>query len=414
MTETNAIHGAVFYDGECSLCCSLASRFAPMLRHHGFDTAPLQSPAALQRLHINPASPLTEMQLITSDGLNLGGADAVLHIARFVWWARPLRWIASIPGVTPLLRHCYRWIAARRHCANGLCTIRHAPAWPGWTPLLVLPPLAFAITWQRQPSLLRWALAFAIYAACKWLTWWDAARATTRIPLARSAAYLCLWPGMDAVSFLDTRRHGRTPAIAEWLFAFLKNVAGALLLWVVPRRIPAAEPILAGWTGMLGVIFLLHFGTFHLLALFWQAMGIAARPLMRMPVAAASLGEFWSVRWNRGFNDLVRKHMFLPARRRLGLTAATLLTFLTSGMAHELVISVPARGGYGLPTLYFLLQGLGIVVEHSRAGESIGLHRGIPGRLFALTVAAVPAYYLFHPLFVMRVMIPFLHVIKAL
>jgi hypothetical protein len=298
--------------------------------------------------------------------------------------------------------------------ANQEAVFRQAPAWPGWTPLLVLPTAAFATTSQRQPWLLMWALAFAIYAGCKWLTWWDAARAMPRIPLARSAAYLCFWPGMDAASFLDARRRGRAPQIADWLFALLKTVAGAALLWVAVRRVPATEPILAGWIGMLGMIFLLHFGIFHLLALFWQAMGIAARPLMRMPLAAASLGEFWSVRWNRGFNDLVRKHLFIPMRRRLGLTAATLFTFLASGLVHELVISVPARGGYGLPTLYFLLQGIGIVAEHSRVCESAGLHRGIRGRLFALSVAAAPAYGLFHPAFVLRVIIPFLHVIHAL
>jgi len=414
MTETNVNRGAVFYDGECSLCRSLALRCAPLLRRRGFHLAPLQGPEAADVLHFDPTAPLTAMRLLTPAGLDLAGADAVLHMARFIWWARPLRWIAAVPGGTPFLRHCYAWIAAHRNCANGLCAIHRMPAWPGWMPLSLLPAIAFAFTWQCQPWVLMWALAFAIYAGCKWLTWWDAAAALPRIPLARSVAYLCLWPGMDAGAFLDARRRMNAPAITEWLTALTKTIAGAVLLWAVARRVPAAEPLLAGWIGMLGLIFLLHFGAFHLLALFWQAMGIAARPLMRMPVAARSLGEFWSIRWNRGFNDLVRKHLFLPARRRLGLTAATLLTFLASGVVHELVISVPARGGYGLPTLYFLLQGLGIVAEHSRLGERAGLHRGIRGRLFALTIAAAPAHWLFHPAFVMRVMTPFLHFIKAL
>jgi predicted DCC family thiol-disulfide oxidoreductase YuxK len=414
MTETHEIKGAVFYDAHCRLCCAFADRCRPALCKRGFDVIPFPAPGARERLGMAPGALLDEMRLITPGGETLGGADAVLHIAQFIWWGRPLRWIAAIPGGRSLLRRGYRWVAAHRTCADGLCAIHRWPAWPGWAPLLCLPVVAIAAMWRREPWLLMWALAVAIYAGCKWLTWWDAAAAMPRVPLGRSAAYLCLWPGMDAISFLGPRSEPHLPPIAHWPAALAKTAAGALLLWGVARCVPPGHPVLAGWVGMLGLIFLLHFGAFHLLALFWQAMGIQARPLMRMPIAARSLGEFWSVRWNRGFNDLVRKHMFVPLRRRLGMTAASLTTFLASGLVHELVISVPARGGYGLPTLYFFLQGLGILAEHSRAGDLAGLHRGIRGRLFTITVVAGPAYWLFHPPFVLRVIIPFLHVIKAL
>jgi alginate O-acetyltransferase complex protein AlgI len=146
----------------------------------------------------------------------------------------------------------------------------------------------------------------------------------------------------------------------------------------------------------------------------WQAFGIPAEPLMRMPIAARSLGEFWSLRWNRGFNDLAHRHVFQPTQRRIGVMGATLLTFLASGLVHDLVISVPARAGYGLPTLYFLIQGIGVLVERSRIGRWAGLRRGMRGRLFALAVVAAPAYWLFHPAFVGRVIIPFLKVMKAI
>jgi hypothetical protein len=87
--------------------------------------------------------------------------------------------------------------------------------------------------------------------------------------------------------------------------------------------------------------------------------------------------------------------------------------FVASGLVHELVISLPTRAGYGLPTAYFALQGLGVVLERSFTGRRLGLDGGAVGRLLAITLTAVPAVALFHPWFVARVAEPFLAAIGA-
>jgi alginate O-acetyltransferase complex protein AlgI len=46
-----------------------------------------------------------------------------------------------------------------------------------------------------------------------------------------------------------------------------------------------------------------------------------------------------------------------PLQRRLGRGPALLGSFLVSGLLHEVAISLPVRAGWGLPKLYFLLQG---------------------------------------------------------
>jgi alginate O-acetyltransferase complex protein AlgI len=258
-----------------------------------------------------------------------------------------------------------------------------------------------------------WVLSFAIYLSLKWLTWW---RARSRIAHSswRSVAYLLAWPGMDAEAFLDASQPVPLPAPATWISAIIETILGAVLLWVVARSIPQEESLLRGWVGMLGLILLLHFGTFQIVALLWQSVGVKAKAIMSAPLRSTSLGEFWGRRWNLGFRQLSHELIFRPLHRRLGVDAAGFLVFAVSGLIHDLVISLPARGGYGLPTIYFLLQGTGMTIEHSRFGERFELGHGVRGWFFTAVFVAGPAFWLFHPWFVLRVILPFMQAIHAL
>ncbi|MGA7842107.1 MAG: MBOAT family protein [Candidatus Acidiferrales bacterium] len=285
--------------------------------------------------------------------------------------------------------------------------------WIGWLPLAVLPLAAISCRDRLLPWVVMWALSFAIFFSLKWMTWW---KARTRVAHTtwRSIAFLLAWPGMDAEAFLDAKQGVPSPQITAWLWAALETALGAVLLWIVARSLPAREPLLRGWTGMLGLILLLHFGSFQLIAVAWQSLGVNARPIMSAPLRATSLAEFWGKRWNLGFRQLSYELIFRPLHRTLGVEAAGLLVFLVSGLLHDLVISLPARAGYGLPTAYFLLQGTGITLEHSGLGKRLGLGHGVRGWLFMAVVITAPVYWLFHPWFVQRVIIPFMHAIHAL
>jgi hypothetical protein len=265
----------------------------------------------------------------------------------------------------------------------------------------------------RPPWLFMWILAFAIYLSLKWLTWW---RSQSRIahPAWRSFAYLLAWPGMDADDFLDVRQRVPLPAHSAWLSATFETTLGAMLLWAMARSIPQERPLLCGWVGMVGLILLLHFGTFQIAALLWQSFGVKAEPIMSAPLRSTSLGEFWGKRWNLGFRQFAHELIFRPLYRRVGADVAGFAVFAVSGLIHDLVISLPARGGYGLPTLYFLLQGAGVAVERSPFGMRLGLGTGVRGWCFMVVFLTVPVFGLFHPWFVMRVILPFMQAIHAL
>ena len=83
--------------------------------------------------------------------------------------------------------------------------------------------------------------------------------------------------------------------------------------------------------------------------------------------------------------------------------------FLISGLVHDFVISHTAGGGYGLPTLYFVIQGAAMLLERSSWGKRLGLRGGLVGRTFTAGVVAVPMGLLFPPVFVERIVVPMLH-----
>jgi hypothetical protein len=285
--------------------------------------------------------------------------------------------------------------------------------WIETLPLLVLPALAIAARRRMPAWLFMWALSFAIFAGLKWMNWWKA-RARVAHSAGRSLAYLVAWPGMDAETFLDRGKRPIKPTAREWLWATLKTALGVALLWSVARRIPEQQELLRGWTGLFGLIFLLHFGSFHLISLFWRSVGIAAEPIMSKPILSKTLSEFWGKRWNLGFRQLAHDLIFRPLYKRTGVAAAGMVVFVASGLIHDLVISLPARGGYGLPTGYFVLQGLGVTLERSPLGGRLGLQGGTTGWIFMAIVTAGPAFWLFHPAFVLRVILPFMRAVHAL
>ena len=286
--------------------------------------------------------------------------------------------------------------------------------WRGWGPVIVLPVAVLLFTpadWPRWVFM--WLLAFVIFVGCKWLTW-----RRSPAPGAKwwqHAGYLFAWPGLNAEAFLSSERlpEKDQPPAREWAFASIKLLAGGLLFWGVARWISSDQLLLAGWVGMVGLILMLHFGAFHLLSCGWRSVGVNAQPLMNRPLASNSVSEFWGRRWNTAFRDFTHRFLFRPLNSWLGPRRAILAGFFFSGIVHDLVISVPARGGYGWPTLFFGTQAVAIFVERSRGGRAIGLGHGWRGRLFAMLILALPAYGLFHPPFVRNIMVPFMRALGA-
>ncbi len=264
-------------------------------------------------------------------------------------------------------------------------------------------PLTIAQSWP--PWAVMWTLAAIVFGAIKLLTWLPHAG---RLRPTVAAGYLFGWPGLDVAPFLVRRPDVPRPVWYDWLTGAVYMGAGVALAGIVRALIGREHPVLVGAAGMAAIVLVLHFGLFRLVALAWRSAGYKVEPLMQAPFRATSLVEFWSCRWNRAFRIL------RPLVPRLGATGATCCVFLISGLLHDLVISVPAGAGYGRPTLYFLLQAAGILLQRTTMARNWKLNSGWRGWLVTAAFLLVPIGWLFTPEFLGRVIAPFIDVLASL
>jgi hypothetical protein len=84
-------------------------------------------------------------------------------------------------------------------------------------------------------------------------------------------------------------------------------------------------------------------------------------------VLAKDLSDFWGRRWNTWVRDFFFTSLFQPMRRHP--VSALLAIFFFSGVLHEAIIDVPfwcfsGRNLLGYQVLYFMIQSLGMLVDH--------------------------------------------------
>ena len=113
------LRGWLLYDDACPSCCRFAALLEKCLTRRGFDLAPLQAPWVSECLGLAETDLLTAVRLVTIDGHVYSGADAILFLARRIWWAFPILLVGSTSAGKALLRRAYAFWAAQR--CRGAC-----------------------------------------------------------------------------------------------------------------------------------------------------------------------------------------------------------------------------------------------------------------------------------------------------
>jgi len=106
----------LIYDGECGFCRQAVELIRRWDREQVLRFVPFQDGAAVARFGIGLTALAAAMHLVLPDGRVYAGADAAPEVLRLMPGKRWLAPLFRVPGVLPLARRVYAWIAARRHC----------------------------------------------------------------------------------------------------------------------------------------------------------------------------------------------------------------------------------------------------------------------------------------------------------
>ena len=174
--------------------------------------------------------------------------------------------------------------------------------------------------------------------------------------------YMTLWPGMSPGPFRSWR-----PQILEseegLTRGFIYLVLGSALAVITAFLEPTLGALGGSWLGLFALLLMIHFGVSDLLVCGMRLAGWNVKPLFRFPFRASSLEDFWSHRWNLAFVEMDRILFLKPFSKWLGIRGAILCIFVISGFLHEMAISYSTGRGWGLPFLYFIVQGIALLIE---------------------------------------------------
>jgi len=206
--------------------------------------------------------------------------------------------------------------------------------------------------------------------------------------LRGEARFLLLAPVLSISSWQQMLLLGR-PDKRSLLY---KGVIFLPLMVIVFLWVPTLTSDMAWWVrSYLAILpFWLLIETIQLLVeLCWSKVNRSVPPISQHPLVAKSVADFWGRRWNRLFGDWFRQVCFRPLARQpiLALT----VTFVISGLIHELLVSLPLWFVYrvncfGWMVGYFLLQLLAILIERQWLRQIPRLNRP-----FVWLVVLIPA-----------------------
>ena len=236
-------------------------------------------------------------------------------------------------------------------------------------------------------------LCTVLLAGMKWIVYreWVATPGKKReLSWCRWLMFSCAWFGMEPQYFAGNRRQ------CEWrnhVYRASGYIIVGGVLWYMMYRLKVDTLVLL----FIPMSMVFHFGVLRLLVAFWRMLGFPVRVLFRNPLETRGFRDFWGARWNIAYSQMMARTVKQPLVPIIGEKWSMFMVFVVSGLLHEFAITLPVEAGYGLPTLFFIVQGVFTVLEKKETIYS-AFACGV------LLVVGLP--YLFVEKFVIEVIIP--------
>ncbi len=206
-------------------------------------------------------------------------------------------------------------------------------------------------------------LTTGLLLSCKNIGMFESGQYTT-ISWQKKFLFYYAWIGVNPRPFARTFKQ-RTWNWNELILAFGSILLGVGFLAIfLFLRTNQRYSLLASYLLLLpGLSLIFHFGILRAGLVIWERFGVSYSHFFQNPFKFQSLHDFWSRRWNFPYVEMLSLIFVRPLLKHCSGTTIHFLSFLFSGILHEIAITLPIQSGFGGPTAYFLFQGLMVWFE---------------------------------------------------
>ena len=282
--------------------------------------------------------------------------------------------------------------------------VKAARIW-SWLIALATVVVSLLITSDQSPILRMFIIVYLQILAMKIVVVVESYPNDNKLNFLQWTAFSLGWFGMRPILFekLPSKSFDYTILILKGASRIIIGTALLYLSTLVEQYSAFFIPqllLLAGFS------FILHFGIMNLTTAAWRSAGIDVKELFRSPYKSKSLKEFWGKRWNVAFSEMTALVAYRPLKSKSGIETAMLVSFLLSGLLHEVAISLPVKAGYGLPMLYFAIHALAMHLETRSAFVQKLISHRILSHVWVITILVLPMPLLFHSSFIEGILVP--------
>jgi len=294
----------------------------------------------------------------------------------------------------------------------GYALLKHRLLKTSWVFMIAVLVCTFLLFRHEHPALLMLAIIAVTFTAMKPIpAIADYRGKPIALTLKQWLTFALAWAGMRAQPFENLDTPPLPNALPNIRFGLSRLLAGTLLIALAILlahciHITNISYSLISCILLIGLSFILHFGLLSISTGTLRRRGVNVGLLFKSPAKANSLSEFWGRRWNLAFSEMTSVAVFRPLKKHVGAGWALLASFTFSGLLHEVALGLPVNSGYGLPTLYFLMQGILVLVEKRWLQNSFMLNSPLLSKIWTFCWIVLPAPLLFHTQFIKQVVWP--------